>query len=278
MPSNHLILCRPLLLSSSCLQSFPASGAFGTSIYRWGDQGQGTSGDLVKVPLEGSALRPKTTSFGSQSLSCFCYPALPGGSVPFHPYQMESRRPLCLQTSVCSRENCSAVLHLHCLLENPTGGMVLMEVQVGGVSREQVTGPVVPSVTVWCIQPWSGVHGSPGSSGGAWQRTSHPQNRLLPSVFQHFSSLVELQAVGAENSHLYPVPGTQEKPYKCCREDPVGKGESSGGIALKQEGRWLCARICLLRLHACRNLEQRLGPAEGKAGLHCAEMPSCSSE
>ena len=173
MPSNHLILYRPLLLSS-CLQSFPASGSFGTSIYRWGDQGQGTSGDLVKVPLEGSALCPKTTSFGSQSLSCFCYPALPGGSVLFRPYQMESRHPLCLQTSVCSRVNCSAVLHLHCLLENPTWGMMLMEVQVAGVSREQVTGPVVPSVTLWCIQPWSGVHRSPGSSGGAWQRISHP--------------------------------------------------------------------------------------------------------
>ena len=202
MPSNHLILCCLLLLFSSfsssppfLLQSFLAPGSFSTSIYRWGDQGQGTSGHLVKVPLEGSAPCPKTTSFGSPSLSSFCYPALPVGSVPFHPHQMESRRPQCLETSVCSRENCSAVLHLLCLLENPTGGMVLREVQVGG-SREQVTSPVVPGVTLWCIQPWSGVHGSPGSSGGTWQRTSHSQNRLLPSVFQHLSSLVELQAEG----------------------------------------------------------------------------------
>ena len=60
MPSNHLILCRPLFLFSSCLQSFPASGSFGASIYRWGDQGQGTSGDLVKVPRKGQhhVLRP----------------------------------------------------------------------------------------------------------------------------------------------------------------------------------------------------------------------------
>ena len=28
MPSNHLILCHPLLPFSSCLQSFPASGSF----------------------------------------------------------------------------------------------------------------------------------------------------------------------------------------------------------------------------------------------------------
>lgn len=93
------------------------------------------------------------------------------------------KTPLCLQTSVCSSENCSAMPHLLCLLEKPPGGMVLMEALVGGW-QGAATAPVVPSATLWCIQPWSGVHSGPGGRGGeSWQRTGHSQNRLLPSVF-----------------------------------------------------------------------------------------------
>jgi hypothetical protein len=105
-----------------------------------------------------------------------------------------------------------------------------------------------------------------------------PPKQVAAFCVSTFLLLGGITSCGGRKLSLVPSAWHTGEPYKCCREDPVGKGESSGGIALKQEGRWLCARICLLRLHACRNLEQRLGPAEGKAGLHCAEIPSCSSE
>ena len=49
MPSNHLILCRPLLF---CLQSFPASGSFPVSqFFESGDQNIGASALASVLPM-----------------------------------------------------------------------------------------------------------------------------------------------------------------------------------------------------------------------------------
>ena len=49
MPSNHLILCRPLLF---CLQSFPASGSFPTSqLFASGSQSIGASASTPVLPM-----------------------------------------------------------------------------------------------------------------------------------------------------------------------------------------------------------------------------------
>ena len=49
MPSNHLILCRPLLL---CPQSFPASGSFQMSqLFTSGSQNIGVSGSTSVPPM-----------------------------------------------------------------------------------------------------------------------------------------------------------------------------------------------------------------------------------
>ena len=51
MPSNHLILCRPLLLFS-CLQSFPASGSFPKSqFFVSGGQSTGVSASASVLPM-----------------------------------------------------------------------------------------------------------------------------------------------------------------------------------------------------------------------------------
>ena len=50
MPSNHLILCRPLL--SSCIQSFPASGSFPMSqLFPSGGQSIGVSASTSVLPM-----------------------------------------------------------------------------------------------------------------------------------------------------------------------------------------------------------------------------------
>ena len=49
MPSNHLILCRPLLL---CLQYFPASGSFPMSqLFTSGGQSNGVSASTSVLPM-----------------------------------------------------------------------------------------------------------------------------------------------------------------------------------------------------------------------------------
>ena len=49
MPSNHLILCRPLLL---CPQSFPGSGSFQMSqLFASGDQSTGVSASTSAFPM-----------------------------------------------------------------------------------------------------------------------------------------------------------------------------------------------------------------------------------
>ena len=49
MPSNHLILCCPLLLPP---QSFPASGSFQTSqFFAWGGQSSGVSASASVLPM-----------------------------------------------------------------------------------------------------------------------------------------------------------------------------------------------------------------------------------
>ena len=49
MPSNHLILCRPLLL---CLQSFPASGSFQMNqLFTSGGQNIGVSASTWVLPM-----------------------------------------------------------------------------------------------------------------------------------------------------------------------------------------------------------------------------------
>ena len=49
MPSNHLILSRPL---SSCPQSFPASGSFQMSqLFAWGGQSIGVSASASGLPM-----------------------------------------------------------------------------------------------------------------------------------------------------------------------------------------------------------------------------------
>ena len=51
MPSNHLILCHPLLLLS-CPQSFLASGSFPVSqLFTSGDQSTGTSASASVLPM-----------------------------------------------------------------------------------------------------------------------------------------------------------------------------------------------------------------------------------
>ena len=50
MPSNHLILCRPLLLLS---QSFPASGSFPMSqFFAWGGQSFGVSASVLPMNIQ----------------------------------------------------------------------------------------------------------------------------------------------------------------------------------------------------------------------------------
>ena len=52
MPSNHLILCCPLLLFSSCPQSFPASGSFPMSqLFPSGGQSIGVSASTSVLPV-----------------------------------------------------------------------------------------------------------------------------------------------------------------------------------------------------------------------------------
>jgi len=55
MPSNHLILCHPLLLLpsfSSCLQRFPASESFPMSLFfSWGGQSIGASALASVLPM-----------------------------------------------------------------------------------------------------------------------------------------------------------------------------------------------------------------------------------
>ena len=50
MPSNHLILCRPLLLLP---QSFPASGSFPMSqFFAWGGQSFGVSASVLPMNIQ----------------------------------------------------------------------------------------------------------------------------------------------------------------------------------------------------------------------------------
>ena len=52
MPSNHLILCYPLLLESPCLQSFPESGSFPMSqLFTSGGQSIGVSASASVLPM-----------------------------------------------------------------------------------------------------------------------------------------------------------------------------------------------------------------------------------
>ena len=52
MPSNHLTLCHPLLLLTSCLQSFPTSGSFPIcQSFASGGQSIGTSASASVLPM-----------------------------------------------------------------------------------------------------------------------------------------------------------------------------------------------------------------------------------
>ena len=56
MPSNHLILCRPLLL---CPQSLPASESFPVSqLFTWGGQSTGASASTSVLPMNTQDLFP----------------------------------------------------------------------------------------------------------------------------------------------------------------------------------------------------------------------------
>ena len=53
MPSNHLILCRPLVPFASCLQSFPASGSFPMSqFFVSGGQRIGASASVLPMNIQ----------------------------------------------------------------------------------------------------------------------------------------------------------------------------------------------------------------------------------
>ena len=59
MPSSHLSLCRPLLLFSSCLQSFPASGSFQVSqFFVSGGHSTGVSASASVLPVNSQAWSP----------------------------------------------------------------------------------------------------------------------------------------------------------------------------------------------------------------------------
>ena len=105
MPSNHLILCRPLLLFSSSPQSFPAAGSFPMSqFFASGGQNIGVSASASVLPMNTQDRSPLGWT-GCNSLQYKGLSRIFSSKIQFSLVQLSSVSQSCL--TLCNPMDCS---------------------------------------------------------------------------------------------------------------------------------------------------------------------------